>query len=843
MRNVNNKKTISNLAFKSFSAAKTRNLIAVFGIALTTILFTSLLTVGIGIIESIQQQTVKQVGGDGHIALKYLSEEQYQAVKNHPLIEKISYNKIIADSVDNIEFLKRRVEIYQMDTVGMELGFCTPTSGNAPISVNEIAMDTQSLHLLGVPAEIGAEVPIQYTIKGKSYKTIFTLSGFWEADSVIPVGFGLVSEAFSVENVAILKNTFRENRQMSGGINAYIMCKNSFNLENKMRRIITESGYTIEDDDISTIPLETDIIANTNWAYISGGSMDVSSFLGGLVLLLLFGFAGYLIIYNVFQISVQRDIRYYGLLKTIGTTGRQLKNILHKQAIMLSLIGIPIGLICGFLIGKTILPIVMNVSSYVGRVVVSINPVIFIGATLFALFTVLMSTQKPAKIAATVAPVEAVKYSGISEINCNIKRSQDGGRVWRMAFSNLSRNKKRTVVTIISLSLSLVLLNTVFTIVQGFDMDKYVANFVDTDYLTGHANYFNMNHFRQPEDGTSEKMITAIEEQEGFLEGGKLYNNIYVATCSIQRENLAEPNKYPVNFANDRMPILDLYGLEDLPLSRLDIIEGILDLEKLKTGKYIIEGVGLDDDGSIYPLTSHYEIGDIVTINVDGQQHSYELLAKAKTKTYTNTNRFASNYTMYLPADTYLQVVSKPLIMSYAFNVKEGTESTIDTFLQNYTENIEPLMSFESKAKYISNFGNTQNMFITVGGILCMIIGLIGLLNFINSILTGIITHRREFATLQSIGMTKKQLIQLLMFEGGYYTLLTAIASLLVGTLFSVGIVGTLVSKLWFFSYHFTLLPLAITCPILLVLGLLIPWIIYQSTDKESIVERIREAE
>lgn len=843
MRNVNNKKAINNLAIKSFTAAKTRNLIAVVAIALTTILFTSLFTVGMGMVESIQQQTVRQAGGDGHIVLKYITQEQYQAVKTHNLINKISYNKIITDSVDNIEFLKRGVEVYQMDAVGRALGFCEPTTGVAPVTANEVAMDTQSLHLLGVPAEIGAKVPLQYTIKGKQYRTNFVLSGFWEADPATPVGFGLVSATFAAENTGALENTFRESRQMSGTINAYIMCKNSFNLEEKMNRIITESGYTLKDDDRTTPPLVTDIIANTNWAYISGGSMDAGSMLGGTVALLLFAFAGYLIIYNVFQISVQRDIRFYGLLKTIGTTGRQIKRILHRHALMLSLIGIPSGLIFGFLIGKSILPLVMNTSSYIGDAVVSANPVIFIGAALFALVTVIISTKKPAKIAAAVSPVEAVKYSGSSEIRRTVKRSKDGGKAWRMAFSNLSRNKKRTVVTIISLSLSLVLLNTVFTVVQGFDMDKYVSRFVDTDYLAGHANYFNMNHFRQPEDGTSEKMIAAIEEQEGFLEGGRLYNNIYVGTCSIQRKNPAEPNKYYTNMSADGMPMLNLYGLENLPLVRLDIVEGTLDLEKLKTGKYIIEGLGSDDDGNIYSLTSHYEIGDTVTINVDGKQHSYELLAKTKTKHYTNTNRFGSNYTMYLPKEAYLQVVSKPLVMSYAFNVKDGAELAMDDFLQSYTENVESLMNFESKAKYISNFESTQTMFITVGGALCTIIGLIGLLNFVNSILTGIITRRREFATLQSIGMTKRQLIQLLMFEGGYYTLLTVVTSLLVGVLFSVGVVGTLVSKLWFFTYKFTLLPLAIACPILFILGLIIPWITYKFTGKESIVERLREVE
>lgn len=842
MINVNNKKVIRNLANKSFRASKTRNLIAVLAIVLTTVLFTSLFTIGAGMVQSIQQQTVRQAGGDGHIVLKYITQEQYEAVRTHQLIDKISYNKIIADSVNNTEFLKRPVEMYYMDKTGQELGFCEPTTGSAPSAEKEIAADAMTLELLGVPAEIGAVVPLDYTIKGTIYHTDFVLSGYWESDPSMPIGYALVSEEFTRKNANILTNTQKIDLAMSGSINSYIMCKNSLNLEKKMKRIITESGYTLEDNDPNTPSRESDIAANTNWAYLGSGT-DPESMIGGAAALLLFALAGYLIIYNVFQISVQRDIRFYGLLKTIGTTGRQLRRIIRRQALLLSILGIPLGLILGFIIGKSVLPLIMDISSYgKSSAVVSINPLIFLAATLFSLATVFISTTKPTKMAAAVSPVEAVRYSGNSNIKHTIKHSRNGGKVFKMAFSNLSRNRKRTIVTVLSLSLSLVLFNTVFTVVRGFDMDKYLSRFVDTDYLAGHANYFGTNFFRMPEDGTSEKMIAAIEAHKDFLEGGRLYKNIYAGDCSIERENLAEPALYPINLAEDGLPMLNLYGLDDLPLSRLTIVEGELDLEKLATGKYIIEGLTSDDNNRIYPETSHYDIGDTVTINVDGKQYQYELLAKTRIKYYTNTDRTGSNYTMYLPSDAYLQAVTRPIIMSYAFNVT-GESSSMETFLQNYTDNTEPMMSFESKAKYVAEFISTQNMFVTVGGLLSAILGIIGLLNFVNSILTGIIARRREFAMLQSIGMTKSQLIQMLMFEGGYYVTLTAAVSFVISVLFSGGVIGTIVSKLWFFSYHFTVLPLVIICPALLVLGLLIPWIAYCSTGKQSVVERLREIE
>lgn len=841
MIRVNNKKAVNRLTVRSFKSAKTRNIIAIIAIALTTVLFTSLFTIGLGMKESIQRQTIRQSGGDGHIALKYITEEQYQRLRSHSLVKEASYNKIIADSVTSPEFLKRALELYYMDETAMKLGFCTPTTGHPPTLLNEIAMDTLSLDLLGVPHEVGSALTLSYMMGEKEYTTDFVLSGFWESDTAIPIGFGLVSEEFTQANSEALRYTYSKNYKYSGAINCYVMCENTWDLQGKLRRIVLESGYTILDDDPSTPPLETDISCNTNWAYIgSGDSMDIGVVLAAIAALLLITLTGYLIIYNIFQISVLRDIRFYGLLKTIGTTGRQIKRIVTLQALLLSAVGIPVGLVLGFLTGRAVLPLMMQQTNYAGEAVVSLNPLIFAGAGAFSLLTVFLSTRKSCKIAARVSPVEAARYSGASGNAKVAKRSRDGGRVYKMALANLSRDKRRTAVTILSLSLSLVLMNTVFTVANGFDMDKFLARFTDTDFLVGHANYFNNNFFRSENDATSESMIAAIEAQEGFLEGGRLYFNIDLAHCSIEEPVNSERD----NKALDGKPLLQLYGLEALPLSRADIYEGELDYDKLATGRYIIEGAITDDYNNVHADTSHYEIGDKVKINVGGRQHEFEVLCKMKISHYTNYVRHKmSDYVLYLPSEVYTDIVKAPVVMSYAYNVEEGAMEQMEEFIKSYTENIEGTMGYESKLIQIKSFESLQSMVITVGGILSGIMGLIGLLNFINSILTSITTRRREFATLQSIGMTKKQLIGMLCLEGLYYTGLTLLASLILGAVFSVVVVGGIVGMLWMFSYRFTLAPILAACPVLLALGVIIPIAAYHGTVGQSIVERLRESE
>lgn len=109
-------------------------------------------------------------------------------------------------------------------------------------------------------------------------------------------------------------------------------------------------------------------------------------------------FTGYLIIYNIFQISVAGDIRFYGLLKTIGTTPRQLKRIIRQQALLLCLIGIPAGLLLGYGIGAVLVPVVLRSTQLdTGITTISTSPVIFLGSMLFALLTVLLSCSKPGK--------------------------------------------------------------------------------------------------------------------------------------------------------------------------------------------------------------------------------------------------------------------------------------------------------------------------------------------------------------------------------------------------------------------------------------------------------------
>lgn len=190
-------------------------------------------------------------------------------------------------------------------------------------------MDTRTIQMLGIEKAVGSPVTLELIVHGKEVKRDFVLSGWWEADPVFNVSLLITSRAYVEAHIDELCKNYDagENWKMTGLINSYIMFRNAWGLEKKMERVIVGSGFSMDEN------AENYIESNVNWSYISGsfGSDPVTA-AGAVIALLLIIFTGYLIIYNIFRISVVKDIRFYGLLKTIGATGRQIRQIIRRQA-------------------------------------------------------------------------------------------------------------------------------------------------------------------------------------------------------------------------------------------------------------------------------------------------------------------------------------------------------------------------------------------------------------------------------------------------------------------------------------------------------------------------------
>lgn len=505
--NVKNRKCISRLSRRALRASKKRNVIAVIAIILTTLLFTSLFTVALSMNSSYQSYTFRQIGGYNHGAFKEVSEEQIAAISAHPKIKAVGERVNIGFMSEGV-FAKLPAELSFMDDNCTQWSYCTPTTGRNPQSGNEISMDTAALKLLGVEPQLGAEVTLTYTVGDKVQSAdertdSFTLVGFWDFDDISPVHFVNISRDYAKQV---------EADAVAGGLAPFrtdlnVMLASSMDISGTMQRVERDLGYVSERG-----AGEGELVRiGVNWGYTSaqlGEKIDPQTVLAIVAFVLLVIFTGYLIIYNIFQISVTGDIRFYGLLKTIGVTPRQLRRLIRQQALGLCLVGIPVGLALGYAVGAVITPLVMAQLDIGAKYTdISASPLIFLVSALFALFTVLLSCARPGKIAAKVSPVEATKYTEVTK-SSKKRRATRGAKVHQMAYANLGRNKSKTVLVIVSLALSVVLLNVLVLFVGGFDMEKFLSQQSSADFVVSTPDYFR---YRSDGNFITEAEIADIE--------------------------------------------------------------------------------------------------------------------------------------------------------------------------------------------------------------------------------------------------------------------------------------------------------------------------------------------
>ncbi|MFQ6938455.1 MAG: hypothetical protein ACLRSV_08315 [Oscillospiraceae bacterium] len=199
--NVKNRKCIRKLSLKSLYANRRRNLIAIFAIALTTLLFTSMFTIVLSLNASYETYQFRQVGGYAHGTFKDVSPEQAERIAAHPKVKAAGARKVIGITAEGV-FAKIPAEISYMDANCTKWSYATPTTGRMPESGKEVAMDTAALQLLGVTPELGAEVTVSYSITDKDQTAFtvtdtFTLVGYWDYDELMPVHYINISRDYA----------------------------------------------------------------------------------------------------------------------------------------------------------------------------------------------------------------------------------------------------------------------------------------------------------------------------------------------------------------------------------------------------------------------------------------------------------------------------------------------------------------------------------------------------------------------------------------------------------------------------------------------------------------------
>lgn len=898
MLKVSNRKCIRRLSDRSLKAAKTRNIIAVLAIALTTVLFTSLFTIGASINYSFQQQNFRQAGGDMHATFKNLTEEQLLELQDDPLAKETGARLFVGMTGDEPPFNKSHVEISYMDESEAKHYFIEPAEGSLPREgTDEAATDTRVLALLGIEPKVGATftIPVgidENTQDAQYIERTFTLSGWWEYDSAIVASNVLLPRSAAEELCALSAG---DPQSQTGKWHLDMMFSSAFGIRENAEQVLANHGYQCDDPNADNY-----IAIGVNWGYSAAqidATADPMTILALAAMLLLIMFTGYLIIYNVFQISVTNDIRFYGLLKTIGTTGKQIRRMIRRQAFLLSLAGIPLGWVVGFVVGVWLTPIIMAQTSYTNAFV-SFNPLIFIGSAIFSLLTVRISCHRPGKMAARVSPVEAVRYTDASVRPRRIHRGKHanqkhtGARLPRMAWANLGRSRGKTTITIISLALAVVLMQMTYTFAIGFDMDKYLADKSAVDFIVGDASYFQTGAgFASTDEAVPENVIADIDAVGGITDSGRIYGQVssvqeFVTEDWYSQNNgrfysaesldwlIAHTDHDEAGLMADRA---QLYGMEDFPLSRITVLDGDLSALSDPTANAVAAVYTTDDYGD--PETqSHWakvgdtvhlryveayeyyytDTGEVIPLDEVGDAYAGDRTIASRAKTYRDKEytvvaavvipgsidyRFYGADQFVMGAEQFKQDTQTSSVMTYVFDTTNDAADRMEAFLADYTENVQPLFDYESKKTYQAEFEGFRSMFLTLGGALSLIVGLVGVLNFLNAVLTGILTRRYEFAVLQAIGMTGRQLVRMLMLEGLYYTGLALAVSLVLSVTVGPVIGAGCSTVFWFFSYRFTVLPILALTPCFVLLGLLLPRICCRTAARQTLVERLRAAQ
>ena len=848
MVKVENKETLRLLTSRFMKMNRARNVIAVIAIILTSLLFTSLFVGSVSMILSKRATEIKQFMDSAHASAQNLSEEDakrlQQTIEQSEDVKRYGSGIFLGAGMD--ERFGFSVEVRYADENTAESFNRLPTTGRLPEKENEVALSSMVLESLGVTPKIGEEVTLTWEVNPmlKQYKTdTFQICGFWQGDKAVLGQMVWVSEAYAKENRYPVTQEELENGIYNGGKEYFLWYKNLWNLEKKTEKISKAAGFT---------RAGTGMEVNPAYNLFEEDSFSFSS----LIIMILFVIlAGYLIIYNIFNISVKTDIRAYGLLKNVGTTGKQLKKIVRMQAWRLSAIGIPIGLLCGYLAGLCMAPSLTadaEISAQAGQTaqtVVSANPLIFLAAALLTLLTVYLSSLQACKMVERVSPVEALRLAEGEQSHRKIKKNTSV-TWWGMAVQNVLRNWKKGLIVMLSIALSMVVVNCIVMLVQGYDFDSYrkvlLASDFQLDQMTGSLLNTNFN-------GITPEIKEILDECPDSAKTGYVYYS--EETHKMEPELLktweAFADKYEKNWNDYEKQVWEeAKASNTVSVHFLGISESVFDKlewrgekcswDTFKSGNYV-----LVDYGNKYAErpVSYYQTGGIFQMDYkNGNQKDYEVIGEALMP-YALDYPYADciYITVLVPEEEYITQTGNESAMYAAIDAKKGEDKQIKEYIDKNILKENDMINVFSVLDMKESFQRYVSKYYMIGSFLVVILAFIGIMNFFNTTATSVISRKKELALLEVVGMTKKQVSKMLVTEGFLYLGGAFVIAVLLIVFGAKQILVNTLGTAFFFRLHLTIVPCVLMIPILVGIAYVIPKYQFEKMSRESIVERIRK--
>lgn len=834
----NNKQVVVELARENLRSHRTRNIMAILAIFLTTVLIAAVFTAGFSLIYTGQNASEQTPGpaSDGYFTG---GRENYERIQAHEAVEWADFvQKGSRLALHNDIFSGVETRLYAPDDNFYRDNLVELKAGAYPAGPEEILISDTLAERLGEAGQVGQPFTLRVMLGARGE----------EVEEAVPMTIcGIYHNPLEV-----IANVYDEIYVSPEFIPVYNP------LADPQDQIIY-----VQLGDLNPLKMKTDVrdslarIAQaTDTPIYSPGKNSglLSSTLAAMapvfVFVLLLMASGYFLIYNVFYISIVSDIQWFGLMKTIGATGRQLKAILRRQVRLLAAVGILAGGAAGYLVGLVIAPKVLAMTNWALYYKAPSFVWVMLFAAVFAGLTVKISSSRPLKLASSISPIEAQRFTP---------------------------KRRKNAFTILSLALSGIIFLAASNVAIGYQPEVFVDR-------------FNQEDFQITQKGTiwaQEEMYDPIPPQLAddleALDFVERVDKVYIARTHHTPDQW---NYYPVSMGEVKAegplwtyfqklrgldigdpssavwgaPVVNERGnlaisIAGVPPHRLSteavnfqVLEGSLDAERFAQGDGLIYNMrGSFNNVAELADEEELHVGDVLPITFyDDAADRYvtkELTVLAIIKAaHEYSSSDIKEAELILPDTLFREIYSGADEMIGALEIKalhELKAEEIGTIreVMMATHNFQ-LMTDSRYNSRIEGLKN-QETYAVIGFFLAGILAVIGLSNVVNTVTANVLSRKLEYAAMQSVGMTKRQLGRLLMMDSAKYCGLALVIMLPVG-----GYLAKLLAENSLFTGFNTVLfvqsALAVTVILLavcLVLAAILVWVL----NRRSIVERLRE--
>lgn len=793
-------KMIAQMSKQSLKSSRMRNIFVMITIVLASALLMAILMYAVGQ----REDNARQLSHAQEVGYYNLSDSQVEALKAD---ERIAYQIQVKtgtpSEMDGFEVIP-----YYVSELSDKIQIGELESGTLPEKENEIAVQGAMLEKMGVAPSAGSEVTLNF-YDGNT--ETFTVTGILKGGETAKQFAVFFSKDYADNGSQLEDSSYEVYAKLYGATTMHPEdCK--------------EAMYLIGSD----AGIERKYVSPSK-AFLDSLSVDTQDILTygliGIVILL----ACILVIYGVFYLSVIGKIHQFGQLRTIGMTKKQMKKLVSKEGRRLFLYAAPIGILIGGIAGYFIIP-----SGF------SIINTLLMAVCVFAIVYIItmISVHKPAKLAAAVSPMEALRYVPQDDMKKTANKKMCRSLTpLGLGVMNFSKNKKKAAVTMLSLALGGILFMTAATFMSSFDRDNYARQGIWKD-AEFHIQYsdsaveLNENGMSgmQAQTPMTEDMVKEIAAIDGVekVEELKSFGVIFDFPQRDEYDN--DDYIYPMNEEETRN--IGKY-----------IEEGSADYDKLMSGDYVLIA---DNTNALEIYGWQFNVGDVLTLHYyDGNKTAEKevtVLGILNDQYVLDNDNLDGWFVM--PEQAVLSFVPYDNLNAHLLISADPEKETAVGEAINEIVAEHPELSLEAYADREIAYSQTANsVFGTISG-LAIFIMMFSILSMMNTLITNIVTRKQELAMLESIGMSKGQIRKMLLGESLILVLAAVGVTMTIGTLLGYVLTHLLHNGgAFYITFQFPVAFAIAYAAVLIAVPLIITLVSMKSFSKEALVERLRGAE